>query len=76
MKKRLNQTENTVHRLERKRDELQNALADPELYEGDGSPAEVQKKLGRVEKDLQAAEDDWTALQEEWDRASERMEGP
>ena len=75
LKKRLGKVEKTVHRLEQHRDDLQHALADPELYEGEGDPADVQKKLGRVKKDLKAAEDDWTAAQEEFDEASERVEG-
>ena len=70
-KKRLTKAENKVHTLERERAELQHALADPKLYEGDGGDSTaVQEKLGRVEKDLKAAEDAWAAAQEEWDRDS------
>ncbi len=72
LKKRLSQVEKTVHKLERDRDELQHALADPKLYEGEGGdPAAIQKKLGRVEKQLKAAEEDWTAAQEAFDETSE-----
>ncbi|MBC8339791.1 MAG: ABC-F family ATP-binding cassette domain-containing protein [Rhodospirillales bacterium] len=73
LKKRLTKAENTVHKLEQKRDDLQQTLADPNLYEGDGGElANIQKKLGRVEKDLQDAENDWAAAQEEWDGAAEQ----
>ncbi len=74
LRKRLSQAEKTVHRLEHLRDDLQRDLAVPELYEGDGDPAAVQKKLGRVEKDLKTAEDKWAVAQEEFDEASVEAE--
>ena len=74
LSKRLSQAEKTVHRLEQLKGDLQRDLADPKLYEGDGDPAAVQKKLGRVEKDLKAAENEWAAAQEEFDAASEKAE--
>ncbi len=74
LRKRLSQAEKTVHRLEHLRDDLQRDLAVPELYEGDGDPVAVQKKLGRVEKDLKTAEDKWAVAQEEFDEASVEAE--
>ena len=62
----LDQAEKTVHRLEQERADLQIALADPKLYEGeDGDPAAIQKKLGRAGKQLESAEEEWAAAQEE-----------
>ncbi len=69
LKKKLNQAESAVHRLEREIDDVRNALADPKLYEGDNADLKaLQKKLARVEKDLGAAEGAWESLQHEWDR--------
>jgi ATP-binding cassette subfamily F protein 3 len=69
LKKKLNQAENAVHRLEREKSDVQDALAEPELYEGDaGDLKALKKKLGQVEKDLGAAEGAWESLQHEWDR--------
>ena len=75
-KKRLDQAEKTVHRLEQERADLQLALADPKLYEGeDGDPAAIQKKLGRAGKNLESAEEEWAAAQEEFDRDAESVGG-
>ncbi|MBL4690283.1 MAG: ABC-F family ATP-binding cassette domain-containing protein [Rhodospirillales bacterium] len=75
-KKRLDQAEKKVHRLEQERADLQLALADPKLYEGeDGDPAAIQKKLGRVGKNLESAEEEWAAAQEEFDRDAESVGG-
>jgi len=68
LKKKLNKTEYAVHRLERERARLREAMADPDLYQGGGDPAALQKQLGKVEKDLSKAEKTWESLQHEWDR--------
>ena len=73
LKKKLTQAENAVHRLERKKNKLRDAMADPKLYEGAGNGggddlAALQKKLTQVDKDLSAAEGRWEGLQHEWDR--------
>ena len=73
LKKKLNQAENAVHRLEREKNKLRGAMADPKLYEGAGNGggddlAALQKKLTQVDKDLSAAEGRWEGLQHEWDR--------
>ncbi len=73
LKKKLNKAENAVHRLEREKDTLRDAMADPKLYEGPGNGggdnlAALQKQLAQVEKDLGAAEGTWESLQHEWDR--------
>ena len=61
---------------EQERADLQLALADPKLYEGeDGDPAAIQKKLGRVGKNLESAEEEWAAAQEEFDRDAESVGG-
>ncbi len=63
--KALSRAERKVARLEATRAELQQALADPDQYQGDGGkPAKLQTQLEQVEADLEAAEEAWISLQE------------
>ena len=72
-KKRLNQAEKTIHRLESLKDELQNNLSDPELYKENRGSTATQKKLGQVEKDLKVAEDEWANAQDKFDESSKKV---
>jgi ATP-binding cassette subfamily F protein 3 len=68
--KKLTAAEQAVARLQSEKAELEHAISDPALYDGDGSaPTGLGKKLGRVAKDLKRAEAAWIELQEELDRA-------
>ena len=71
LKKKLSNAEKTVHRLEKERNVLRQAMADPKLYEGGGDqPAVLQYQLGTLEKDLKSAEDAWEALLEEYEQGA------
>ena len=71
LKKKLSQAEKTVHRLEKERTTLREAMANPKLYEGGGEePAALQLQLGTLEKDLKTAEDAWEALLEEYEQGA------
>ena len=62
-----------VEKLQAKKEDLTQAIADPALYRGEGDSAKLaalQKELGQVEKDLSAAEDRWAEAQETWDAAN------
>jgi ATP-binding cassette subfamily F protein 3 len=70
MKKRLTAAEAAVHRLEKEKARLAEAMADPELYRGDSRKLiDLKMRLGRVEKDLASAEEAWISAQEAFDRA-------
>jgi ATP-binding cassette subfamily F protein 3 len=70
LKKRLNAAEAAVHRLEKEKAKLTEAMADPELYRGDsGRLIDLKMRLGRVEKDLATAEEAWIGAQDTFDRA-------
>jgi ATP-binding cassette subfamily F protein 3 len=70
MKKRLTAAEAAVHRLEKEKARLAEAMADPELYRGDSRKLiDLKMRLGRVEKDLASAEEAWISAQEALDRA-------
>ncbi|MFQ5534443.1 MAG: ABC-F family ATP-binding cassette domain-containing protein [Sphingomonadales bacterium] len=69
LKKRLARAETAVERLEAEKSELEEALADSALYQGDGIRlTELQLQLGEVEQNLAIAEETWAGLQELWDR--------
>ena len=71
LKKKLSQAEKTVHRLEKERTTLREAMANPKLYEGGGEePASLQLQLGTLEKDLKTAEDAWEALLEKYEQGA------
>jgi len=62
-----------VEKLQAKKEDLTQAIADPALYRDEGDSANLaalQKELGQVEKDLSAAEDRWAEAQETWDAAN------
>ena len=62
--------EAAVHRLEKEKARLTEAMADPELYRGNsGKLIDLKMRLGRVEKDLVTAEEAWIGAQEAFDRA-------
>jgi ATP-binding cassette, subfamily F, member 3 len=70
LKKRLQQAERIIERLETEKTQLIETMADPDLYASDTSRlTELQKKLGQLEKDLGDAEDVWAGLQDAWDQA-------
>jgi len=71
LKKKLDQAEKTVRRMEKDRGALRGAMADPKLYEdgGDGT-AVLQLKLGTLEKEIKGAEDTWEALLEEYEQGA------
>ena len=65
-----------VDRLDAQRTELQKALADPALYDGDKSElVDLQVKLGQVEKDLAEAEEAWMAIEQEWELSQTAQAG-
>jgi ATP-binding cassette subfamily F protein 3 len=66
LKKRLNEAEAAVHRLEADKSRLRDALADPKLYEGKSEElVDLRKRLSQVAKDLKGAEETWLGLHEE-----------
>ncbi|MCW5700716.1 MAG: ABC-F family ATP-binding cassette domain-containing protein [Rhodospirillales bacterium] len=71
LQKQLKEAESAVHRFEREKSKLTEAMADPALYQGDSDRlVELKKRLGQTEKHLQQAEDTWINLQEAWEEAS------
>ena len=72
LKKDADQAEKFVKRLERKKNEVQAALADPKLYEGAGDPdrvMELQMDSARRQKDLEDAEEKWLSALDTWEKA-------
>jgi ATP-binding cassette subfamily F protein 3 len=70
LKKRLAEAEATVSGLEKRKAELEQAIADPGLYTGDSRKLiALQKDIAQVTKDLEAAESAWVSAQEAWDEA-------
>ncbi|MBK8177093.1 MAG: ABC-F family ATP-binding cassette domain-containing protein [Rhodospirillales bacterium] len=70
LKKQLVQAERAVETLESEKARLIEAMADPDLYQGDpGRVAEQHKRLDKVQKDLDRAVDAWADLQITWDDA-------
>ncbi len=73
LKRKLDRAEDAVHRLEADKARLQQAMAAPDLYDGDSAKlTELRKQLGRVAKKLARAEATWLGLQEDWDAARPR----
>ncbi len=70
LKKRVDDAESEVGRLETEKSRLHATLADPALYQRDGArAAALQKELGETEKALARAEADWLALLQEYEDA-------
>lgn len=70
LKRQLAAAEAVVGRLEAKKAELQAALAEPSLYQGDPArPVALQKRLADAEQRLARAEDEWMARHEELEEA-------
>jgi ATP-binding cassette subfamily F protein 3 len=70
LKRQLAAAEAMVVRLEAKKAELQAALAEPSLYQGDPArPVALQKRLADAEQRLARAEDEWMARHEELEEA-------
>ena len=70
LKKKLTAAEAAVHRLEADKSKLRDALADPDLYEGESKKlVDLRKRLSQVAKDLKGAEETWVSLHEEWEGA-------
>ena len=71
LRKRAQQAEALVHKLERERDELERRLADPALYNGRSEQTtELQIALHQVQTRLSEAEDRWLEAQEALEAAS------
>jgi ATP-binding cassette subfamily F protein 3 len=69
LKKRIEQAERLVAKIEAERAKLKQSMADPKLYSKDvGRLLDMQKELGQIEKSLAAAETDWVTLQEEYEQ--------
>ena len=69
LKKQLTETETRIERLNLEIKELNNRMADPELYQED--PARLialQKQLGKKTKKVEQAELIWVELQAEWEQ--------
>jgi ATP-binding cassette subfamily F protein 3 len=70
LKRKLDRAEDAVHRLEADKARLEQAMAEPELYDGDSAKLiALRKQLGGVAKKLARAEATWLGLQEDWDAA-------
>lgn len=66
LRKQVTAAEKQVTKLENEKSRLQQAMTDPDLYDGSsGELVTLQRKSGQVEKDLSAAEEKWVALQEQ-----------
>jgi ATP-binding cassette subfamily F protein 3 len=71
LRKRATDAEALVARLTARKAELEQALADPKIYEGDGKQAaDLGREAVSVQRDLAAAEEDWLACQEELEQAA------
>ncbi|MCX7356368.1 MAG: ABC-F family ATP-binding cassette domain-containing protein [Alphaproteobacteria bacterium] len=71
LRKRASDAETLVARLTARKAELEKALADPKIYEGDGKRAtDLGREAVTVERDLASAEEDWLACQEELEQAA------
>ena len=69
LKKQLANATARVNRLESERAQLQEALADSDLYSGNSTElVDLQVKLGQVEKELAKAEDVWVKVGREWEQ--------
>ncbi len=70
LKKRLQESEKAVARLEAARTKLRQSMADPKTYGKDVHRLlDMQKQLGQIEKNLATAENDWLNLQAEFEQA-------
>jgi len=70
LKKRLQESEKLVAKLEAERLKLRQTMSDPKVYGKDvGKMLDLQKQLGQIEKNLASAENDWLNLQQEFEQA-------
>lgn len=66
LRNQISTAEKQVIKLEKQKSNLQEAMADPVLYEGNsGGLVALQRQFGQLEKDLAAAEEKWISLQEQ-----------
>ena len=71
LRKRATDAEALVTRLTAHKAELERALADPKIYEGDGKRAvDLGREAVAVQRELAAAEEIWLACQEELEQAA------
>jgi ATP-binding cassette subfamily F protein 3 len=76
MKKELARAEVAMRQLETGATKAREALADPELYNGEPDRLiALQKQLGSAEKKLETAEATWMKLQEKLDQSDGALEG-
>ena len=69
LRRDLRNAEGLLEKLSAEKAELEAALADPGLYNGDSEKlVALQKDLGRVANGLAQAEEQWLQLQERWER--------
>lgn len=63
-------TEKMIERLQRKKAEIIEELAEPALYDGKNDDLiDLQRRHGEIERDLAEAEEEWLALQERMESA-------
>ena len=74
LKRTADKAEARVHKLEEELRKMDDELADPKLFEGDGAKgAELAKKRGLKAKDLQQAEEDWMEALEVYEAAQAEL---
>ena len=63
LKRKLEETEETIMEIEERQEELEAAMADPDAYEGDGARArELSDEYNALKKELSSLYDTWEAL--------------
>ncbi len=71
LRKRATDAEALVVRLTARKAELEKALANPKIYEGEGKQAaDLGREAAAVQRNLATAEEDWLACQEELEQAT------
>jgi ATP-binding cassette subfamily F protein 3 len=65
MKQKLEETEEKIMELEERQDELKDAMANPDAYEGDGVEArELSDEYNALKKELSSLYETWEVLTE------------
>ncbi len=72
LKREIGAAERAIEALMQEKDEIVNALAQPELYAGDAKRVvALQMRFRKVERDLASAEERWLDLQQTWEEAAD-----
>jgi ATP-binding cassette, subfamily F, member 3 len=66
LKKKLEDIESTILEKEERQEELETAMADPDVYSNDGRARELSREYNALKQDL-------SALYEDWERLTERV---